>query len=635
LDFFEQQAKSRRKTKWLVALFIMAVISMIVGVYLALVPLYFYSTHRSVELLFNAESRQNWWVPPLFHWTCWVTIAIVFGGSWYMIRKLAAGGSVVANMLGGRKILSATTDANEKRLLNIVQEMSIASGVPTPDVYLLDNEEAINAFAAGYSPSDTIIAVTRGTLETLTRDELQGVIGHEFSHILNGDIRLNIRLAGFLHGILCIATIGYWIMRSTPRARTARRAGLPQIGLLGLAIVIIGYLGVFFGKLIKSAVSRSREFLADASAVQFTRNPYGIINALKKIAAHTYGSKIHHHNAETMSHIFFGNAVGWNWFNLFSTHPSLNDRIRNIDPRILAADEKIVERDTSLSPEFNEANHFELRANWLSSQVGKLEPIHLAFAKTILDKMEAALVEATNQSMNAQALVLAMLFNKDEIVRTKQRNLITALADPFLSKESERLDKHLQHSDPVVRLPLLELAMPSLRSMSGNEFARFDTLINQLIGADKKLDLFEFILRKMIDRHVAPKFGKVSRDRIHYHSLEQVMPEALTALSMIAYAGNANIQTADRAFQHGLKGLTRQPFKLISSSELSLHRLDAALKKLATTAPLLKREIFTALATAVSADNNVTIREAELLRGMADALGCPMPPFVARSSAAA
>ena len=302
MDFFERQDQARRSTRRLIAYFMLAVILIILSIYIAGITIFFgFNVNADPELPFQ------WWNPDLFLWITGATLCVVVIGSLYKIFALSKGGEVVARWLGGRLIDSSTSDPQERRLLNVVEEMAIASGTPVPSVFLLEEEKSINAFAAGFTPADAVIGVTRGTLQILSREELQGVIAHEFSHILNGDMRLNIRLIGVLNGILVIAMIGYAILRST-RTSSSKKNGGGAVLAFGVALLIIGYVGVFFGKFIKSAVSRQREFLADASAVQFTRDPDGIAGALKKIGGLAHGSRIQNPKAEEMSHLFFSDG---------------------------------------------------------------------------------------------------------------------------------------------------------------------------------------------------------------------------------------------------------------------------------------------------------------------------------------
>ncbi len=322
MDFFEQQAKAHRKTKWLVIYFVMAVAAMIAANYICMMLFFYVGMQKDPHHRYDDEPRPriSFWDSRVFVGVSIITIAIVGIGSAYKTSALSSGGSAVSEMMGGRLINTNTTDADERKLLNVIEEMSIASGVPMPQVYVMDEENGINAFAAGHKPGDATVSVTRGCMKLLSRDELKGVIGHEFSHILNGDMRLNLRLMGTIFGILCLAILGR-ILLQTVRGGDRGKNPLP---IVGLVLLIIGYIGVFFGRLIQAAVSRQREFLADASSVQFTRNPGGITGALKKIGGlGEMGSRLSHAHAEELSHMFFGNGVSEAFIGLLETHPPL------------------------------------------------------------------------------------------------------------------------------------------------------------------------------------------------------------------------------------------------------------------------------------------------------------------------
>ena len=330
MDFFERQDKARKKTKLLVFYFILAVAALIVAVYFAAL-LIFSGVQAQQHRNFGESPQFALWNPQLFLGVAGGVLAVVLIGSGYKTVALAQGGSAVSEMMGARLVSPNTNDPDERKLLNVVEEMAIASGVPVPHVYVMDEEDGINAFAAGHKPGDATITVTRGCVKILSRDELQGVIGHEFSHILNGDMRLNLRLMGIIFGILCLAIIGRVLLQT---ARVGGRGrGQNPLPLLGLLLLVIGYIGVFFGRLIQAAVSRQREFLADASSVQFTRNPGGITGALKKIGGlGETGSRLSHAHAEELSHMFFGNGVSEPFIGLLETHPPLAERIRVFDP---------------------------------------------------------------------------------------------------------------------------------------------------------------------------------------------------------------------------------------------------------------------------------------------------------------
>ncbi|MEW6074668.1 MAG: M48 family metallopeptidase, partial [Planctomycetota bacterium] len=317
MDFFAHQDRARRHTGWLVFLFLLAVAGIVAAVY--------------VVVLFALGGLAGSSGPPPDLWDGGVLLLTAVGvlsvvglGSAYKTAQLRAGGPAVAALVGARPVLPGTADAAERRLLNVVEEMAIASGVPVPPVFVMDREEGINAFAAGHSTADAAITVTRGTLEQLSRDELQGVVAHEFSHILNGDMRLNLRLMGTIHGILVIGMIGWLILR---HVRGGKKNPLP---LIGLALFFVGYAGTFLGNLIKAAVSRQREFLADAAAVQFTRNPGGLAGALGKIAETAEGSRLHAAHAPEVSHMLFGAGTRSALGGLLATHPPLAERIRRL-----------------------------------------------------------------------------------------------------------------------------------------------------------------------------------------------------------------------------------------------------------------------------------------------------------------
>src|SRR5487761_2174898 len=323
MNFFEQQDAARRHTMRLVVLFLLAVVAIVVAVN-------FVAALACVGIAANTATggaRLN--APASFYAIVTLaTLALIAGGSLAQIAGLAGGGAALARMMGARQIATQSGDPAERRLLDVVEEMAIASGIAVPQVFVMDDEQSINAFAAGYSPDQAAVVVTRGTLEHLNRDELQGVIGHEFSHVLNGDMRLNLRLMGVLGGILLLTTLGRMLAYSSSR-RDSKGAAFV---LLGFGLIVIGYIGVFFGRLIQASVSRQREFLADASSVQFTRNPDGIGGALAKIGQS--GSRVDHPRAAEANHLFFGEAIASDFADVFpdlmATHPPVGERLKRI-----------------------------------------------------------------------------------------------------------------------------------------------------------------------------------------------------------------------------------------------------------------------------------------------------------------
>ena len=393
MDFFQHQDEARKSSNRLVVLFALAVIGIVLSVHFSISALFFWGQASASGS--DPNYSFNWFDLDRLVFFAGSTLLVILLGSLYKTWRLSDGGHSIAQLLGGRPLAPNTTDTHERRMLNVVEEMAIASGVPVPTVYLMDGEESINAFAAGFTPQDAVIGVTRGTLELLNRDELQGVIAHEFSHIFNGDMRLNLRLMGVLHGILVIALIGYFILRTSmfrgsSRGRNGGAAALP---LIGLVLVVLGYVGVFFGRMIKSAVSRQREYLADASAVQFTRNPDGIGGALKKIGGLAEGSLIMSPNAEQASHFFFSDGKygkvraalsGVSHFAFLSTHPPIKDRIRRIDRgwngRFLDVD-----KSSSIQPESVTQKAAKATGEEKMAKLFKLLPLHLTALVGTLD----------------------------------------------------------------------------------------------------------------------------------------------------------------------------------------------------------------------------------------------------------
>jgi Zn-dependent protease with chaperone function len=662
MDFFGQQDVARRKTGQLIVLFALAVAAIVVAIY-ALVRLTF------------ADAYQ--WVPPgagffdpwLAARTAFLTLAVILVGSVYKTLALHRGGRALASLLGGRELSPGATDPAERKLLNVVEEMSLAAGVPVPAVFVLDKENTINAFAAGFSPSEAVIAVTRGTLDKLDRDELQGVIGHEFSHIVNGDMRLNLRLVGVVHGILVIALIGKILLR---HSGGSRKAALFMV-VLGLVLLVIGSLGVLLGRLIKAALSRQREFLADASAVQFTRNPQGLAGALGKIAAGG-GSKIKAAHAEEASHFFFADGLGTrSFFSLLSSHPPLAARLARLDPsselvRSLQSqprqgvvgktlDEMIalpLEGEVvvgQLAPPDAAAAQAKAQASRLATlpaagarpgqaaaavvaAVGQLEQRHVDYARELMARLPAGLVAAVREPLAAQAVVIALLLDRDPEVRRRQSASLEGAPQGLLF-EIPRLAPLVHACPPEARLPLLDLALPALGRLSPPQYADFAGLVEKLVQADANLSLFELALQRALFRNLGRRFDPVAASRPpQVYALGKLEKEISLLFSALARASDAD---AEKAFDTGaaqLRGFGQLSLALLPAAICDLPAVDKALRKLDELTPKMKKPLLAACAAVVAADRQVAMEEAELLRAIADTLGCPVPPLLAGQKAA-
>jgi len=714
MDFFAHQDAARRNTKRLVVYFALAVVAIVGAVYTAVRLILF------GVLLKQGQDVPAFWDPQVFTVTAGITLAVILVGSVYKIVALRQGGDAVAWMLGGRLLDPATTDLAERRLLNVVEEMAIASGVPVPQVYVLDKEKGINAFAAGFTPQDAVIGVTDGTVRLLSRDELQGVIAHEFSHLLNGDMRLNLRLIGVLHGILVIALIGYMILRSlrfSGGGRSSKKGGGGVIAILlfGLALLIIGWVGVFFGRLIKSAVSRQREFLADAASVQFTRNPDGLAGALKKIGGYGTGSRLTAPKAEEASHMFFGNALKPHQFAALETHPPLGQRVRRIEPAWDGEFERI-DYPTQSATEARRAAPAAERAAKLAgaaaaaiaaaggaaggtaglaaavggattglagaaaagagagagaigagvaaaaaagagaggaiaaagaaaatadgsppvtpdevaARVGTLTEAHLAYAAALLDRLPEPVRAATHEPEGAEAVVYSLLLDRDPALREAQLGVLRERAEPAAFERTLALQAAVVGCPVESRLPLVDLALPALAKLSLGRYEAFLATVDALVAADRRIDLFEYALKRLLASHLAPRFQPRPPHAAHYYKLDRLGAEVSILLSALVHSGHADPDGAARAFTRaaaelpaGIAGLALAPRNACGMAEI-----DRTLAELDRTTPQLKRHLVRAATAAVAFDGRVTLAEGELLRAVADALGVPVPPFL-------
>ncbi|MDI6775545.1 MAG: M48 family metallopeptidase [Verrucomicrobiota bacterium] len=644
MDFFENQDRAKRKTHILIAYYVLAVALIIVVVYAAFMLVFMGAAMRGAK----SAAIPRFWNPQTFGWVASITSLVVLFGTFYKVAQLSRGGEAVAELLGGRPIDPGAADPDERKILNVVEEMSVASGVPAPRVFILDAEAGINAFAAGFTHRDAVIGVTRGAVARLTRDELQGVIGHEFSHIFHGDMRLNVRLMGALHGILVIALVGYWSLlaagRGSSRSRSRSRGGGTQAGIaiFGLILMAIGYIGVFFGNLIKAAVSRQREFLADAASVQFTRNPTGLAGALRAIAEYAGGSRIENPRAQEASHLFFGDAMKRAFFGLLATHPPIEERIRRIAPSVLA---DTVRRPARAAPPpvpaevsgfVSASARLPARPEQVLSTVGDPCHEHLAHAAGLLDAVPESLAAAAREPFGARAVIYALLTGADAAVRASQEQALSERADPATRREVAMRLPAVRAIGPELRVPLVDMALTGLRGLSPNQYAAFRDTMETLINADRQIDLFEHMLRWRIFRHLEPVFRKLAQPVIRHYSLQPILPKCRALLACLAHWGAADPAAAQTAYEQGCARLQAEPpGPLQPAAQCGLPVMDDALHALETASPAIKRHILEAAIACVATDGRVAIEEAELLRVVADCLGLPLPPFLPSHQAAA
>ncbi len=642
MDFFASQDDARRKTGRLLLYFGLAVILIIVAIYVAITFVFIYQQSRT-----GPFEPGRLWNPDLFVAVVCATLLVVISGSLYKIAVLRSGGARVAEMLGGMLIPAGSDDFHEKRLLNIVEEMAIASGVPVPPVYLMEKEKGINAFAAGFTPDDAVIGITRGALKTLNREELQGVVAHEFSHILNGDMWLDLKLVGFLHGILLIALIGRSILRGSSRSRNSKNSG--GAVLFGLILLILGYIGVLFGKLIKSGVSRQREYLADASAVQFTRNPPGLAGALKKIGGLASGSLIEHSKAEEISHMFFSNGLKASWLGPFSTHPPLVERITRLDPAFDGTFPKIVPKHADASG----ADTIETEVKQplekipkgaaavialavlaadpknVTRNIGTPVREHMEFARRLLQSLPPEIHEAASDPFGACAVIYGLLLDKDEEVRGRQVLQLKSSAGQEIFEATEKIIPFMLALEEDARLPLMDLAMPSLRSMSLEQFRKFEENAGRLVRIDGRTSLSEYILEHVVVRRLEKNFITAQRAVKVIDSVQEVAEEISAILSLLANIGHEDDEAA-QAFAGAAATFKQQvaPFHYLTRQECKEIRLHTVLNRLAQLNLKIKQSLITAFFQCLVHDQQITMKEAEFFRLLVYALDTPLPPWV-------
>ncbi len=641
MDFFQAEERAKRRTGWLIALFSLAVCGTVLAVYVA--------TRFALHLAGKGVLDQLWphfWEPRLFWNVAVYTLLLICAASLYKTRAVSASADAIALGLGGRLLDPNTHDPHERRLLNVVEEMAIASGVPVPAVHLLPAEPGINAFAVGLDPSRSSIAVTDGCLRMLSRDELQGVVAHEFSHLLNGDARINLRLLGLVHGILVIGLIGSMILRTLRAGDSGKRklnpGGIGAVVFVGAALYLIGSVGVFFTRLIKAAVCRQRELLADASGVQFTRNPAGLAGALKKIGGLDQGSRLLAARAEEASHFYFSEGMG-RWTSLLSTHPPLLERIRLLDPQFQGAlaggqlsPVALEEEVAGVAAAVPVSRAVPAPARSVVSSVGALGEQHIAYAQSLVARIPQRLRESIREPWVARAVVLALVLDRKPETRAAQMNALVSVGDPHLADQVARASTALQTAPVEARLPLVDLALPALRRLSRAQYTQLRAALDRMIRADARIELFEYTLQRVLLRHLAAQFEPQGQLPPAGPPMDVAMALSIL-LSMLAHAGAADSAEAAHAFEAAGGELSPGRFRLalLARQQCDLRALDRALARLRETAPRLRAEVIGACAAAVATDGTVTVAEGELLRAISDSLGCPMPPLLPGQGVAA
>jgi Zn-dependent protease with chaperone function len=637
VDFYARQEAARRTTRWLLLAFLVSVALVVVAI------------DAVVFVLLGAADEGGSPAGALILTTI-VVLAIVCGASLFKTLSLRAGGAVVARSLGGTRVERGTRDVALKRLHNVVEEMAIASGVTMPEVYVLENEDGINAFAAGNSPADAVVAVTRGAVMRLKRDELQGVIAHEFSHILNGDMRLNLRLLGWTFGLLAIAIIARIVLQTGPRVGgRGRKDGAGALLIAAFAVMVLGYIGVFFGRLLQAAVSRHRERLADASAVQFTRNPIGLSGALLKIAGSTSGSRLMAPETEEVAHMLFAPGLS----RLMATHPPIEERLRELDPAFRPSDlpklaaeaardaERQRAADAALGAAPAEKTEpsrgvftragagiaaFTNEAGAIAAQAGTLEDEHVRYAEQARVAIPGPLRDFVESADHARSLVLVVLVSRNPEVLNAQQRILEAAFGAEAMARILGLRGLAESLPPALRLPAIQQLFPALRRLSLTERQQLRDVVAQLARADERIDVFECCLTLLL---AASLRDELEATPLHGGlSLLQVADDVSTLFAILAGQGTTDPTVARRAYETGISVVLPDHRPAFGEIANWPQALGDALARLTALRPFAKKVLIEGMVRCIAHDQKLSVAEGELLRTVCSVLHCPLPPIL-------
>jgi len=661
VNFFDAQDRARKASRRLIAAYAVVTLLIVLGV-TAIVGFALYTFSSSGFDLSNGtfDPEQSQFVTgkivsiadfvaqhsAILSITALLTLLFILGSSLFKTSLLSSGGGRVATDMGGTLVPADVQDPLRRRLRNVVEEMAIASGVPVPEIYVLEEESSINAFAAGFTPSDAAVAVTRGTLELLDRDELQGVIAHEFSHILNGDMRLNIRLMGILYGILVLGLIGRLIFRGGHHASiisSRRDRGAPVIVVIGLGLIILGGIGVFFARIIKAGVSRQREYLADASAVQFTRQSGGIAGALKKIGGYSAGSLIKSTDPEEVSHMLFG--TGARFSSLFATHPPLTQRIQALDPSFKASDFPTVDPRQQRSASHAEATHRGLAgdvtsalagggaavlAESIAETVGQPDSEHIEYAQHLRQSVPESLYAAAHSSEFAYLLTIALVLDRDGATIDRQLSLARDQLGVNRTELLRRYYDELAMTGAEYHLPLLAIAFPALKLRPAQELSYLVTLTTRMIEIDGKIDFYEYCFYRILMSSLGQAIDPTGRRTAVRARRSELRSAAVNLLRVLASYGHDTDVEGEAAYQAGRATLPpwAEAYDYQSDDGYTVAVLDRSLDVLLGLNNKGKETLLRAISATVAHDGELAVREATLIRAVCATLDYPLPPIL-------
>jgi Zn-dependent protease with chaperone function len=631
MDFFTQQDFAKRKTTRLVSLFALALLLITACIHAVVVATLAYSN------IMHFESVEQWLLHPVFLWTTLGTLGFIAVASLVRILQLSVGGAGIAESVGARRVSYETTDLDEQKFINVVEEMSLASGTPIPSLFIMDGEMAINAFVAGKNANNAILVVTQGCLQKLNREELQGVVGHEFSHIFNKDMQINLKLIGLLAGIMAIGVLGRLFFSTSSSRRhshsSSRRSNNSGGGwAIGLALIVIGFVGTFFGRLIKAAISRQREYLADASAVQYTRDPDGIAGALQKIQNDQAGSLLESDKAEEMSHMCFGVSFGAALSGWFATHPPLDDRIKAINPLFrpkqtndTAASQNISEDNESLISSLSQSAPVHATKQSVMDSIGHASSAHIEYVHQSIESLPDILLNAAHDLDAAMPLIFALITAGEPESSVAALEKVRQIEGEKIATQTAEMLDQVKDESLQNKFLLMEIASNILRSISDRDVLnKFRKTCVQLMHVDKKISLYEFVIysyiRKLMDK------GESNPTKVHRYA--QARSEIILILSLMSEVGEGNDDEKNQRFDKHLPYFFTEKSSRINFDSFDAKSVQAALARLAGLTPMLKRSLIEALVDCILEDDTITQREALILRAVCIQLDCPLPPII-------
>lgn len=640
MNFFEQQDKARKRTTTLVLYFILAIVFIILAVDCLIIGLmYFNSTPGSLkteELVSDAIIIGIGLTP---------AVLIVIGiGTLIRLYQTRGGGVSVAEMVKARPIDRDTQDFKEKRFINIVEEMSIASGVSVPQLFVMDNEPAINAFVAGVHQNDMVMVVTKGALDNLDRDAMQGVVGHEFSHIFNGDMKINLKLIGILGGIFAIGQLGAFILRSLQFSSSSRSSssgsdskgnGIFIVIGLGIGLFVIGYIGLFFGRLIKAGVSRQRESLADACSVQYTRNPQGLINALTAIGAQN-GSKLTSSHAEDINHMCFGPSLNMWFTSLLASHPPIEERIKALDPNgyLSQAERKApkVVESTASTPQKSTAQLGAIllapaalasTANTIEQSIGNPQMAHIEYAEKLYATIPDALKDQCRKVQEAPLILYAILMASSELIANKAPSVLSTTLDETAIAKIHQYAIQIKALGPLFLLPLVDITLPTFNQIESQDKSKVIAELEMLSAIHVTLFTFSVVamIKKSAMHPVTSKTTKQLPTQILLKEISELMRFMVTCTKN-------DEQGSKQRYAELMKAFTNKTLPDYERLDFDALDFQKRLYQLNRLYPLGKEKLIHACLVCVETDQQINIEEAQAVRAIAACLNCPIPPIL-------